>query len=982
LEIFNELAKQFKDIDDSGSDDENEFDIGCRRYSSARSTAQDSDALTAEGAELLLPQTVPHNRAALSLRLARCSSPRLQPAAEDSPAETAAEPRACAPDCHLLAAQVSLRQVLRLCADAATGFAEKLPTALLAEPLRLGQRKLNAPIGVALLVKRATTERCPSGWDDQQDDARHARLCWQAALKAELAAVVGQRVPHGFGGVSTRSPVIGQMPPLARVPAMTEAELQCQRKHLFSFIISQRRSSDLPCRAPTRSKKYLPPAIRLYSCVTMSKRSASFLLRWRRLHVTNGASINHRIVRSQLVVERDGVEADAGRFSPWLYRCPSIVQMDTAQYSGSKRASCGCSSPGAVAASALLEDGSRIWCEKLVKLRHHEVVARMVRSITALSRTTSVKVCFVQKEAVLGVLLRLHVALLQVADVLDALEEARIVQQDAGALDAARKNPRDRNPILVRLFQRFESDLARRRRTASRGSDAPLRREVCDVIGDETLDQRRRGTASCGCQPAASQQSNGDGPGQGRQAHLQQQFQRDAERSGYRCRISAAFQYPTLGSADPHPTPAAFSIRKSEGQQLTVAAGGTPSLFEIYLAYDVIHQPRTVRNHPVQFPSFTVCNTRALLPGGHHSTSWTAASCCLRTTRSSSCRQCATPRRTSGASGSTTPPRRRSAPSRDQGLLRERAQGFDIARLGHTIDQTILICETTILDKDFKRSKFCETIGTRRQQPQKILTVRIMAYTNERNLTNCPDCSSFPATQVSGLRVQLHNARATRGDHEECGLLDSTILPARMRNTGLDCLLAASRPSQFSLQSRVHPADTITRPSATNDDQRKRPRLPISSADFNDFLPTPSAHTTGQPGPIHYEHRQRLQEPPRPHRNLHPAGKSPANSSYLGRCFQRLRCSESTASQSRPTVPRRRADACALDYIERELHRDPHATGGKSNSISQRIEEGEGRSARLPVNLESASPSSASVEIVAPACTTSASGYNGHRQAA
>ncbi|PAA61043.1 hypothetical protein BOX15_Mlig022967g2, partial [Macrostomum lignano] len=464
-----------------------------------------------------------------------------------------------------------------------------------------------------------------------------------------------------------------------------------------------------------------------------------------------------------------------------------------------------------------------------------------------------------------------------------------------------------------------------------------------------------------------SQQSNGDGPARDRQAHLQQQFQRDAEGLATAVASPAAFQYPNPWVRRSHPTPPP-SASQSEGQQLTVAAGGTPSLFEIvrqnfinycqttslrgvpkivktrdrllrhiwilftctfflgcftclaliikqYLAYDVIHQPRTVRNHPVQFPSFTVCNTRPfsqagiqyildrglVLPKNYSQFVMQA----MRNTAENQ----------RGVGFNDTTKEALSTIFETKGYFENVPRGFDIARLGHTIDQTILICETTILDKDFKRSKFCETIGTWTRtydnkflncytftadanNTQKILTVRIMAYTNERNLTNCPDCSSFPATQVSGLRVQLHNAGnypevqeeglnirpgslteirfetkewvmkepphgrcSTRvppsvlfnGDaftysyqackkkllHEEimkkCGCLDSTIpLPDSMRNTGLD-FCGRIPPSQFSLQSEYIQRHNHSTPHDDNDDQRKRPSFHFD-ADFNDFL--------------------------------------------------------------------------------------------------------------------------------------------------
>ncbi|PAA76178.1 hypothetical protein BOX15_Mlig021130g3 [Macrostomum lignano] len=198
-----------------------------------------------------------------------------------------------------------------------------------------------------------------------------------------------------------------------------------------------------------------------------------------------------------------------------------------------------------------------------------------------------------------------------------------------------------------------------------------------------------------------------------------------------------------------------------------------------YLAYDVIHQPKTIRNFPVQFPSFTVCNTRPLSQDGIHfihSHSMMLpkqyTSNVFRAIRNT---QANMKMNDASSEFNETIKDALSTIFDTKGYYENVPAGINTTQFGHTLDQTILICESTILIKDFKRSKFCETIGTWTRTydnkflncytftaganyTNRILTVRIMAYTNERNLTYCPDCSEFPATQVSGLRVQLHNA--------------------------------------------------------------------------------------------------------------------------------------------------------------------------------------------------------------------------------
>ncbi|PAA75894.1 hypothetical protein BOX15_Mlig000989g3 [Macrostomum lignano] len=196
-----------------------------------------------------------------------------------------------------------------------------------------------------------------------------------------------------------------------------------------------------------------------------------------------------------------------------------------------------------------------------------------------------------------------------------------------------------------------------------------------------------------------------------------------------------------------------------------------------YMAFDVIHQPKTVRNFSVQFPSFTVCNTRPLSQQGieyiNQHRLLLPKKFSERVTRS-----LVNTRSNMAAINQTFNETVRDALSTifdTKGYYENMPPDIDVTQFGHTLDETIILCETTILIKDFKRSMFCDKIGSWTQTydnkflncysftahanfTKQILTMRIMAHTNERNLTFCPDCSSFPATQVSGLRVQLHNA--------------------------------------------------------------------------------------------------------------------------------------------------------------------------------------------------------------------------------
>ncbi|PAA90410.1 hypothetical protein BOX15_Mlig007558g1 [Macrostomum lignano] len=197
-----------------------------------------------------------------------------------------------------------------------------------------------------------------------------------------------------------------------------------------------------------------------------------------------------------------------------------------------------------------------------------------------------------------------------------------------------------------------------------------------------------------------------------------------------------------------------------------------------YLAHDVIHQPKTMRNYSVEFPSFTVCNTRPLSQAGiayirshglmlpkEYSQHY------IRAIRN-------TARNMNGLKTELFNLTVKDALSTifdTKGYYENMPAGIDMNQFGHALEQTILLCESTILMNSFKRSKICDSIGHWTQtydnkflncytftadanHTKSILTVRIMAFTNERNLTYCPDCSNFPATQVSGLRVQLHNA--------------------------------------------------------------------------------------------------------------------------------------------------------------------------------------------------------------------------------
>uniref|UniRef100_A0A1I8FMC4 VASt domain-containing protein n=1 Tax=Macrostomum lignano TaxID=282301 RepID=A0A1I8FMC4_9PLAT len=492
-------------------------------------------------------------------------------------------------------------------------------------------------------------------------------------------------------------------------------------------------------------------------------------------------------------------------------------------------------------------------------------------------------------------------------------------------------------------------------------------------------------TASCrmpASRPASSPTATG--PARDGQAHLQQQFQRDAE-------VSLASAY-----------------------------GVVPG-------YDVIQPARTVRNHPVQFPSFTVCNSAALLPGGHpvhpdrglvlpKNYSQFVMQAMRNTAENQRGRRV---QRHHQGRRSATSSRPRATSSR------ERAQGLEFARfarLGHTIDQTILICETTILDKDFKRSKFCETIGTWTRtydnkflncytftadanNTQKILTVRIMAYTNERKphklsgLQQLPGhagggtqhparqhlteirfetkewvmkepphgrCSTRvpPSVLFNGdaLHLQLPGLQeeaATRGDHEEVRLPGQHD-PAAGQHAEHRPGLLRPHPAQPVLSGeRVHPAaHNHSTPHDDNDDQRKRPSFHFD-ADFNDFLrrltcntavfkvsghahrapvlhalhlytylqtTPPSAHQLANQG-LSLRDRQRLQEPPRPHRqSAHRRGKISRNSSYLDPVFQRLQRIYGPLSEAdSPAEAERMLRGNRLHRAE--LHRDPHQPG-------------------------------------------------------
>uniref|UniRef100_A0A1I8IIV6 Protein kinase domain-containing protein n=1 Tax=Macrostomum lignano TaxID=282301 RepID=A0A1I8IIV6_9PLAT len=174
-----------------------------------------------------------------------------------------------------------------------------------------------------------------------------------------------------------------------------------------------------------------------------------------------------------------------------------------------------------------------------------------------------------------------------------------------------------------------------------------------------------------------------------------------------------------------------------------------------YLAHDVIHQPKTMRNYSVEFPSFTVCNTRPLSQAGiayirshglmlpkEYSQHY------IRAIRN-------TARNMNGLKTELFNLTVKDALSTifdTKGYYENMPAGIDMNQFGHALEQTILLCESTILMNSFKRSKICDSIGHWTQTyDNKFLNC--YTFTADANHTN-----NFPATQVSGLRVQLHNA--------------------------------------------------------------------------------------------------------------------------------------------------------------------------------------------------------------------------------